>query len=329
VGVRGCILRVCHGPTGTLSHPDQWKEALLEARFASPTSAGVLFSMLAAAGLAATWMFKKARVLAIFDDLDTVLLMVPLKMLMVGLAWQLGGIVVFMAVLLWVGYRFLHQVKIPVSWPWVLAYAAAITGGSELVYAGSKLVDPSVPVHLEVLLPAFVLGTILAYPPGANPHADDAVEGHQDGPESAEEQRVSTLVSAVFMVLVGLSMPALAGGPPAPGPDGHTMLTAAQPALGWGEIALHVLAITVLSNLGKMYPAFCYRGEASPRERLALAIGMWPRGEVGAGVLVVSLGYGIGGPVLTVALLSLGLNLMLTGLFIVGIKALLADRPAP
>ena len=34
-----------------------------------PTSAGVLFSMLAAAGLGTTWLFRKARILAIFDDL--------------------------------------------------------------------------------------------------------------------------------------------------------------------------------------------------------------------------------------------------------------------
>ena len=42
------------------------KESLLVGRFASPTSAGILFTMLAAAGLAATWVYKKARVLAIF-----------------------------------------------------------------------------------------------------------------------------------------------------------------------------------------------------------------------------------------------------------------------
>ena len=50
----------------------------------APTSAGILFTMLAAAGLAATWTYKKARVLAIFDDLDTVLLMIPLKMMLIG-----------------------------------------------------------------------------------------------------------------------------------------------------------------------------------------------------------------------------------------------------
>ena len=42
-----------------------WEEALLIGRFAAPTSAGILFSMLAAAGLASTWLFKKAQVLAI------------------------------------------------------------------------------------------------------------------------------------------------------------------------------------------------------------------------------------------------------------------------
>jgi hypothetical protein len=47
-----------------------------------------------AAGLGATWLFRKARILAIFEDLDTVLLMIPLKILMVGLAWQMGLIVV-------------------------------------------------------------------------------------------------------------------------------------------------------------------------------------------------------------------------------------------
>ena len=110
-----------------------WKETLLAGRFAAPTSAGVLFSMLLAAGLGATWVFRKARILAIFDDLDTVLLMIPLKMLMVGLAWQLGVIVVVMAALLIMGFVLLHKVRIPVSWPWVLGYSGAIALLSELI----------------------------------------------------------------------------------------------------------------------------------------------------------------------------------------------------
>jgi uncharacterized membrane protein len=47
---------------------------------------------------------------------------------------------------------------------------------------------------------------------------------------------------------------------------------------------------------------------------------MWPRSEVGAGVLTVSLGYGLGGPMITAAMLSLALNLVLTGAFILLVK---------
>jgi hypothetical protein len=59
--------------------------------------------------------------------------------------------------------------------------------------------------YREILLPDFVLGCILAPPPGsAPPHRHDAFEGHQEGPETSSEQRVATLISAAFMVLVGL-----------------------------------------------------------------------------------------------------------------------------
>ena len=88
-----------------------------------------------------------------------------------------------------------------------------------------------------------------------------------------------------------------------------------------------MLILTILSNLGKMFPAFCYRREAHWRHRLAVAIGMWPRGEVGAGVLVLSLSYGIGGPIVTVAMLSLALNLTLTGVFILMVKRLTRNVP--
>ncbi len=50
---------------------------------------------------------------------------------------------------------------------------------------------------------------------------------------------------------------------------------------------------------------------------------MFPRGKVGAGVLVISLSYGIGGSMITVAMLSLALNLLLTGAFIVVVKRLI------
>ena len=107
---------------------NSWNEALLLARFSSPTSAGVLFSMLAAAGLTATWVFRKIRVLAIFDDLDTILLMIPLKIMIVGMRWQLAVIAPVMVVLLWLAWRYLHSWKLPTEWPWLLLYAGVITG---------------------------------------------------------------------------------------------------------------------------------------------------------------------------------------------------------
>ncbi|MCS7032542.1 MAG: sodium:proton antiporter [Phycisphaerae bacterium] len=305
-----------------------WKETLLAGRFAAPTSAGVLFSMLAAAGLAATWLFRKARILAIFDDLDTVLLMIPLKMAMIGLAWQLGLIAVVMIGLLWLAYRYLHVLPLPVSWPWVLGYSASIALVCEGIHLASKVINESVPLHLEVLLPAFVLGCMLK-----NPHA----EAPQNAPHAGSdrgEQTASTIISAIFMVLVGLNMPPVFAPPAAASadlgePPGAVTITAAQPPVSWGMMAFHVAMLTILSNLGKMFPVLCYRREAHWRERLAVAIGMWPRGEVGAGVLVISLAYGIGGPIVTAAMLSLSLNLLLTGLFILMVRRLLAGVPQP
>ncbi|MBX7157608.1 MAG: sodium:proton antiporter [Verrucomicrobiae bacterium] len=342
-------------PPDTWQTMAAWQETLLAGRFAAPTSAGVLFSMLAAAGLGTTWLFHKARILAIFDDLDTVLLMIPLKMLMVGLAWQLGLIVVIMAVMLVIAYVFLHRVRIPMTWPWVLGYAAGIAVVSELIYKSSKLIDESVPIHIEVLLPAFVLGCIMAYPNRSRNAIDGEAYSHAEI-ETPIEKRVATVIAAVFMVLVGLSMPKIldtdlaaqggtmvvavestlhAGGAPTAGNMASEVgkardigrVTAAQPAMTWQALITHVLIITFLINLGKMFPAFCYRKEVHWRERLAVAIGMWPRGEVGAGVLVISLSYGIGGPIVTVAMLSLALNLLLTGVFIYVVKRL--TRPLP
>jgi hypothetical protein len=348
-------------PSDTWGDFAAWKETLLAGRFAAPTSAGVLFSMLAAAGLGSTWVFRKARTLAIFDDLDTVLLMIPLKMMMVGVAWQLGVMVVLMATLLIVAYVWLHRIRMPITWAWVLGYAGVIVGVSELLHAGSKLVDPSVPMHIEVLLPAFVLGC-LAKPRNAGLTSDPKTVEHafRETLERPTEQQAATVVSAVFMMFVGLCMPALFEGAdaqhPAPTPaslhaaapastvDDPTgrggqdagrytvTVTARQPNMSWGTIALHVVLITLISNLGKMFPAFCYRKEAHWRYRLAVAIGMWPRGEVGAGVLVLSLSYGIGGPIVTVAMLSLALNLALTGFFILVVKKLIEgipEGPAP
>jgi hypothetical protein len=128
------------------------------------------------------------------------------------------------------------------------------------------------------------------------------------------------------MAAVGLSMPLFIGngGEKEMHPAIQGAVARLTPDIGWGMVAFHVLMVTLLSNIGKMFPSFCYRSEAPLKERIALGVGMWPRGEVGAGVLVLSLSYGINGSVMLVAMLCLAVNLLCTGVFIAIIKRLIA-----
>ncbi|KYG64209.1 hypothetical protein AZI87_13270 [Bdellovibrio bacteriovorus] len=286
-------------------------ESLLVGRFAAPTSAGVLFSMLAAAGLASTWAFKKTRILAIFDDLDTVLLMIPLKVIIAGFVWQLGVDLVAIAFILIAGVKLYRKVSLPTSWPWVLLYSFSITAMSEGIYFLTKDPVTTVGSHIEVLLPAFVLGCI--FKPSES--KEEITTPGEDTPGSSDEETVGLIVSSAFMFLVGLSMPAAFG---------ERRLVALE--MGVLETLFHVVMITLLANIGKLFAAFCYRKEATFKERLAVSISLFPRGEVGAGVLAVSLSYGITGAHVTIGFLSLALNLILTGVFILIVKKLLEQK---
>lgn len=253
-------------------------EALLLGRFAAPTSAGVLFAMLVAAGLGATWLFRKVRVLAIFDDLDTILLMIPLKMMLVGFKPELFFIVLIMGILLWAAYKYLHVLHLPIGNFWIFLYGF-------IIVALCELLERTTHVHLEVLLPAFVLGCVLYH---AHARTSSALSAGFD-----------QVVKGCFMLLVGCSLPKIAIGD-----------------MNIWVLVSHVLALTLLSNVGKCFPAFCYRSEASLKERIAISVAMFPRGEVGAGVLLVAMGYGLTGIAATTAGLSLALNLVLTAVFI-------------
>jgi hypothetical protein len=123
-------------------------------------------------------VFRKARILAIFDDLDTVLLMIPLQMMIVGLKWQLVVVIILMAVLLWLAWKHLHKLNIPITWGWVMGYAAAITLVAEGLYLVSKVIDKSVVIHMEVLLPAFVLGCMIAKHKSARASEDPSGDEH-------------------------------------------------------------------------------------------------------------------------------------------------------
>lgn len=281
---------------------DAWKETLLLSRFAAPTSAGILFSMLAALGLQQRWIYRKIQVLAIFDDLDTILLMIPLQIAMIGLQWQMGVILFVVFGLLLYGWQRMSHFEMPQQWWAILIYAVLIFGFIHIVYVVTKSVfGPEDALHIEVLLPAFILGMVMK----------------RNHIESKVEERVSTAISLFFMLLVGMSMPQISASVSSEG--GSIMASQAMPS--WGVILMHVLVVSLLSNVGKLVPMLFYRNH-SIKERLALSIGMFTRGEVGAGVIFIALGYNIGGPALLISVLTLVLNLVLTGGFVLVVKRL-------
>ena len=210
-----------------------WENNLLISRFAAPTSAGILFTMLAAAGLKKEWIYKKTQVLAIFDDLDTILLMIPLQILMIGFKWQLFVIILVVCILLIFGWKRLSSLNLPQSWRAILLYSVCIVATFESVYLISKaFMGQDGAIHIEVLLPAFVLGMVMK-----------TVHNH-----SREEERASSFISYLFMFLVGLSTPIFIG-----------LETGGDGMPGWGMLIFHVIVVTILSNLGKMFPLFFYR----------------------------------------------------------------------
>lgn len=288
------------------SSGEAWKENLLLSRFAAPTSAGILFTMLAAAGLKASWVYKKVQVLAIFDDLDTILLMIPLQIMMVGLRWQLGVIILIVMVLLILGWKKMGTYNMRQDWKAILLYAIVTLAITQGVYLVSKhFYGEDASIHIEVLLPAFVLGMIMKHK-----HIDTKVE-----------HNVATAISFLFMFLVGVSMPVFFGIDFAKQSAEAATITGAQPMMSWPMILLHVLIVSFLSNIGKLFPLFFYR-DRRKRERLALSIGMFTRGEVGAGIIFIALGYNLGGPALMISVLTIVFNLILTGIFVVWVEKL-------
>ena len=117
------------------------------------------------------------------------------------------------------------------------------------------------------------------------------------------------------MLLAGMAMPPIQLG-----------------GMGIIAVAVHVGLLTLVSNIGKCLPLAAYKNEATLRGRLALSIGMFPRGEVGIGVLLVSLEIFrqqnmLDSPAvqqsMAIGALSLALNLALTGVFILMVIRLL------
>lgn len=279
-----------------------WSETLLISRFAAPTATGILFSMLAAAGLGATWLFHKIRVLAILDDIDTILLMIPLQLFLIGTSYKLLLVVVLVIVLVVLAWRYLHRLRLPSGRIWLLFYAIALTVFLHEIYWRFHL-------EIEILLPAFVWGCLLYNPHGPQ---EAKIHVHEHAYLEPEERPFLILdrsIKVVFMFLVGLLLPKLQ-----------------LETVSISSLIVDIVLLTLLANLGKCFPVFCYRKEASVKERVGVAIGMCPRGEVGAGILILAIEKGIGGYATTVAGLSLALNLLFTGLFIIIVIRLIRDR---
>jgi hypothetical protein len=201
-----------------------------------------------------------------------------------------------------------HWLRVPTNNFWITAYAA-------LVWVLCLAFDYVTDLHLEVLLPAFALGCLIK---------SDHLHGSEEfdpltrgpGPYNREWENVlDQVVKGAFMLLAGMALPPIQFG-----------------IMGVGSISLHVLFLTFLMNVGKCIPLATYRDEATPKERAALSLGMFPRGEVGIGVLLVSLEIfhqtgsleapGIRESI-SLAWLSLALNLSLTGVFILAVIKLL------
>lgn len=308
-----------------------WIICLLVGRFAAPTSAGLLFPMLKSSGLKEdSWVLTKAQTLAIFDDLDTVLLMVLLTMLMAGFSWQLvatGIVMLGLLGLAWILYGAIDTAKWPLGWRRLLLFSFVIAVASETIHVVSGVFDPSSPIHFEVLLPAFVLGCMFRPKTKKGDAGETQTALHADERAATNaDNRAATIVSGVFMVVVGLSMPVLhsqnvnvAAETTARALTDVEHQSAVDAAaamlnlqhLSFGSLVALAVVLTVLINAGKFVPR-CFYHDIDKRERLALCVGMWPRGEVGAGVLVAAMKYGIDGPIVIVAVLCLAINLLLT-----------------
>lgn len=285
---------------------DLWKETLLISRFAAPTSAGILFTMLAALRLKSSWMYKKIQVLAIFDDLDTILLMIPLQVFMIGMKWQMAVILTVVIFLLVFGWKQMGRYGMRQDWKAVLGYSVIVIVFTQGIYHVSEyFLGPHEGIHIEVLLPAFVLGMVMK----------------PQHIESKTEEKVSTAISYFFMFLVGVSMPQFIGLDMNSQPANPDSVTASLPMMSWGMIAVHVVVVSLLSNIGKLMPLAFYR-DRKFSERLALSIGMFTRGEVGAGVIFIAISYNLGGPLLLISVLTIVLNLILTGGFVMLVKKL-------
>jgi hypothetical protein len=188
------------------------------------------------------------------------------------------------------------------------------------VWGATYAFDYATDLHLEVLVPAFALGCVIRsdHLHGSAEYATTSTK--PSAHEPAGQAILDWGIKGGFMLLAGMALPPIQFG-----------------GMGLVAVIAHVIVITIVSNIGKCLPLAAYASEASVRERLALSVGMFPRGEVGIGVLLVSLEIFRQQNLLessavqqsmTIGALSLALNLALTGFFIMVVIHFLARNQA-
>lgn len=253
-------------PADLFGNWDAWKENLLLSRFAAPTSAGILFTMLAAAGLRREWIYKKTQVLAIFDDLDTILLMIPLQIFMIGFKWQLFAVVIVITFLLVIGWKKLGTIRLSQTWKSILFYAVCIVAVTESIYLLTKwMMGADGAIHIEVLLPAFVLGMVMK-------------TVHQHG---NRDEKITGMISYLFMFLVGLSTPQFIGID-----HGHRIteavgIIAAQPMPSWEVLVVPCDRCYFTFEFGKDVSVVFLSGSAIGRETRPFCRYVHPGGSWG------------------------------------------------
>ena len=239
--------------------------------------------------------------------------MIPLQIFMIGMKWQMAAILTIVVFLLILGWKRMGSYNMRQDWKAILFYSIIVIAVTQGIYFLSEhIFGKHEGVHIEVLLPAFVLGMVMKHV-----HID-----------SKTEENFATGISYFFMFLVGMSMPQFIGIDLSAGSAGAGSITGSQPMMSWGMIALHVVIVSALSNVGKLMPLFFYR-DRKFSERLALSIGMFTRGEVGAGVIFIAIGYNLGVPALLISVLTIVLNLILTGGFVMLVKKLALKTYTP
>ena len=78
------------------------------------------------------------------------------------MAWQLGVVLAVMIGLCILAWVYLRKINIPIHGYYPLLYSVLMAAACQGLYVISKRFDPNIPIHIEVLFPAFVLGLMIS-----------------------------------------------------------------------------------------------------------------------------------------------------------------------